>query len=71
MGEGEPGLGLGLDKMSETKMMLDRRERKDPEVGEGERERGTWTNPCDFFISCLGYAVGLGRNNIFKFLEIF
>ena len=25
------------------------------------RERGTWTNPCDFFISCLGYAVGLGR----------
>ena len=55
MGEGEPG--LGLDKMSETKMMLDRR---DPGQRE-ERERGTWTNPCDFFISCLGYAVGLGR----------
>ena len=51
MGEGETG--LGLDKISETKMMIDRRE---------ERERGTWTNPCDFFISCLGYAVGLGRN---------
>ena len=56
MGEGETG--LGLDKISETKMMLDRR---DPAHSE-ERERGTWTNPCDFFISCLGYAVGLGRN---------
>ena len=56
MGEGETG--LGLDKMSETKMMLDRR---DPGQRE-ERERGTWTNPCDFFISCLGYAVGLGRS---------
>ena len=58
MGEGETG--LGLDKISETKMMIDRRE---------ERERGTWTNPCDFFISCLGYAVGLGRVelNILKY----
>ena len=27
-----------------------------------EPERGTWTHPCDFFISCLGYAVGLGRH---------
>ena len=30
-----------------------------------EPERGTWSNPCDFFISCLGYAVGLGT--IIKF----
>ena len=26
-----------------------------------EPDRGSWTHPCDFFISTLGYAVGLGR----------
>ena len=34
-----------------------------------EPERGTWTHPCDFFISCLGYAVGLGRH-LYVILEI-
>ena len=43
---------------------LSGKEDKDDE----EEERGQWSNPCDFFISCLGYAVGLGHLSVTKLI---
>ena len=43
-------------------------EEKLGEKGEDEEERGQWSNPCDFFISCLGYAVGLGHLSVAKLI---
>lgn len=36
-----------------------------PDGDEEVEERGNWSGKCDFFMSCLSYAVGLG--NLWRF----
>ena len=55
------GPGLLNNKLSDSNLMIDRCEKNEPDPP----ERGQWSNPCDFFISCLGYAVGLGMQMVF------
>ena len=52
-------------RLTDTKSIMGEEKQCEKENGEEEEERGQWSNPCDFFISCLGYAVGLGP--AFKF----
>ena len=50
-------------RLTDTKSIMgeEKVNEKEEEEEEEEKERGQWSNPCDFFISCLGYAVGLGH----------
>ena len=49
--------GLLNNKLGDSNLMINRCEKTEPDTP----ERGQWSNPCDFFVSCLGYAVGLGK----------
>ena len=58
-----PGLSMFpqlVFRLTDTKSIMGE-EKVNEKEEEEEEERGQWSNPCDFFISCLGYAVGLGH----------